>query len=61
VKWFSKEPWFERFFKEPYMVLLWHHSEEPFLVPDVTFMFLCVYTDYNEINYPAALAIMPSQ
>jgi len=38
-KWFSKEPWFERFFVEPEMVLLWHHSEEPFLVPGGTFIF----------------------
>jgi len=29
-----KEPWFERFFVEPEMVLLRHHSEEPFSVPD---------------------------
>jgi len=33
-KWFFKEPWFERFFVEPEMVLLWHHSKEPYLVPD---------------------------
>jgi len=39
--WFFKEPWFERFFVEPKMVLLRHHSEEPFSVPDDTFMFLC--------------------
>jgi len=26
------------------MVLLWRHSEEPFSVPDGTFMFLCVET-----------------
>jgi len=24
------------------MVLLWHHSEEPFTVPEGTSMFLCV-------------------
>jgi len=40
-KWFFKEPWFERFFVEPEMVLLCHHSEEPFSVPDGTSMFLC--------------------
>jgi len=27
---------------EPKTVLLWHHSEEPFSVPDGTSMFLCV-------------------
>jgi len=41
IKGFFKEPWFERFFVEPKMVLLWHHSEEPFLVPGGTFMVLC--------------------
>jgi len=41
-KWFFREPWFERFFVEPEMVLLWHHSEETFLVPDGTSMSLCV-------------------
>jgi len=41
-KWFFKEPCFERFFEEPEMVLLCHHSEEPFLVPDDTFIFLCL-------------------
>jgi len=30
-KWIFKEPLFERFFLEPKMVLLWRHSEEPFL------------------------------
>jgi len=42
-KWFFKEPCFERFFDEPEMDLPWHHSEEPFSVPDGTSMFLCVY------------------
>jgi len=41
-KCFFKEPWFERFFEEPEMVLPWHHSEEPFLVPYGISMFLCV-------------------
>jgi len=41
-KWFYKEPWFERFIEEPDMVLLWHHSEEPFPVPKGTSMFPCV-------------------
>jgi len=31
---FFKEPWFERFFVEPEMVLLWRHSEEPYSVRD---------------------------
>jgi len=32
------------------MVLLWHHSEEPFSVPDGAFMFLSeVSIDYNYI------------
>jgi len=39
-KWFFREPWFERFFVEPEMVLLWHHSEEPFPVPDGSYMVL---------------------
>jgi len=29
------------------MVLLWHHSEEPFPVPDGTFMFPCVYNMFQ--------------
>jgi len=57
-KWFSKEPWFERFFVEPDMFLLGHHSEEPFSVPDGTFMFLCVRSatsihDANSRSPPA--------
>jgi len=27
---------------ESEMVPLWHHSQEPFLVPEGTFIFLCV-------------------
>jgi len=42
---FFREPWFERFFVEPEMVLLWRHSKEPFSVPDGTFMFLCAGVD----------------
>jgi len=30
----------ERLFEEPDMVLLWHHSEEPFSVPDGNLIFL---------------------
>jgi len=41
-KWFFTESWFKRFFEEPDLVLLWHHSEEPFPVPDVVFIVLCV-------------------
>jgi len=36
----GNEPWYERFFVESKMVLLWHHSEEPFLVPGGTFIVL---------------------
>jgi len=39
--WFFTEPCFERFSVEPEIVLLWHHSEEPFSVPDITSMLLC--------------------
>jgi len=37
---FFKEPWFERFFEEPDMVLLWHHSEE-LLGSRCSSVFLC--------------------
>jgi len=32
------------------MVLLWHHSEEPFSVPDGTFFFLCAPATYFVIS-----------
>jgi len=35
-KWFLTEPWFERFFEEPEMVLQSNAIEEPFPVPDGT-------------------------
>ncbi|TNN21597.1 hypothetical protein EYF80_068292 [Liparis tanakae] len=38
--WFSREPWFERFFVEPEMVLPWRDSEEPYSVPEGTTMVL---------------------
>jgi len=31
---------------EPDMVLLWHHSEEPFLVPGGSFMVLCADVEH---------------
>jgi len=32
------------------MVLLWHHSEEPFSGPDGTFMVMCAGIQYNEVE-----------
>jgi len=51
-KWFFREPWFERFFVDPEMVLLWHRSEEPFSVPDGTSMVLCVVFTPQNIQPP---------
>jgi len=45
-KWFFKEPWFERFFMEPEMVLLWRHSEELVSLPNGPFIFsVCIRRD----------------
>jgi len=53
-KWFFKEPWFERFFVEPEMVLPWPHSEEPFSVPDAPPWF-CVLL-YDGGIYPEGIS-----
>jgi len=47
IKWFFKEPWFERFLVEPGMVLLCHHSEEPFSLPDGTLIVLRVAASFQ--------------
>jgi len=45
-------PWFERFLVEPDMVLLWHHSEEPFWVPHGPSIVPCVFFRCCCLSFP---------